>query len=112
MLELGIPKNNITEFTKEELKYITSFDLGMICMIAKIGRIDEPKEFLTRINTTATMLVHWPIPDFFNIEFVEKMKVSKWNCNVTTESTEVWEEHLKTLLLDDLRKRTPSFEEE
>ena len=100
-LIIGIPKtSDITNFTERELELVSAFKLGALCISAGIGRIDEPKEFLDRIQITRTVTRMWELPEWFDLELIKKMKANDWSCNVSRIPTEEWESKMKDTLFD------------
>tara|TARA_B100000925_G_scaffold78580_1_gene55553 strand:+ start:284 stop:880 length:597 start_codon:yes stop_codon:yes gene_type:complete len=86
-LIVGIKNGPDKGFTDEELEFTNGFMLGSASYLTGCGDCRDPREFLNRLTLV------WPIfavneenepmslPDFVNLEFVERMKEAGWNTN-------------------------------
>jgi hypothetical protein len=86
MLIVGIENGPAKGFTDEELAFTNGFALGSASQVTLEGEIRDPQEFLNRLKLV------WPLfsinaeepetlPDFVNLEFVERMKEANWYTN-------------------------------
>ena len=98
-LLVGIENGPSKGFTEEELAFTNGFRLGSVSAVTGCGDCRDPREFLNRL-----MLV-WPLfnkdyeedsptygemqklPDFVNLEFVERMKEAGWSTNAASWHT-------------------------
>tara|TARA_B100001287_G_scaffold276629_1_gene288327 strand:- start:11389 stop:12027 length:639 start_codon:yes stop_codon:yes gene_type:complete len=100
-LLVGIENGPSKGFTDEELDFTNGFRLGSVSSVTGCGDCRDPREFLNRL-----MLV-WPLfnahytkdsdgnlvgemqklPDFVNLEFVERMKEAGWYTNAASWTT-------------------------
>ena len=104
MLVVGIDGNtdDITKFTDDELELISSFRFGTLCIHAGIGRIEGVCEFFDRIQITSLTTKYCKLPEWFDLELIEKMKAQNWSCNVTRETTDEWESKMKEILFEQI----------
>ena len=112
MLELGIPEEeDIKFFEEEELKLLTSFELGMVCMHAGLPKViprQSPKrwsetDFRTRLKE-AYSLVNADFPPLMTISLVRKMNAHGWFCNVSWRTVKSWEVHAGKVLYDRMKR--------
>ena len=108
-LIVGIKDEDKAEvFTKDEKKFLASFDMGMIAMSAGIGRVKKNEDerygisvdvATDRFNLVWSMYGEGDSP--FTTEFVQKMADAEWSANVGNETDEAFAHKMKESLFDE-----------
>ena len=93
-LLVGINNGPDKGFTQEELDFTNGFSLGSASYITKAGDIRDPQEFLNRLRLVWPLFSlkrdePEPLPDFVNLEFVERMKEAGWRTNASGYETQM-----------------------
>ena len=95
-------------FTEDEMKFLASFNMGMIAMSAGIGRIKKNEDerygisvdvATDRFNLVWSMYGKGDSP--FSTEFVQKMAGAEWSANVGNEKDEAFAHRKKETLIDE-----------
>ena len=116
-LIVGIKNGTDKGFTEEEIEFTNGFSMGVLAMACGIGRIGG-EESKYSVHITAEEVVErfkiacavyddrdsWP--DYLtDINFVKRLEVAEWYCNVTNESQEQFMHKMRNTLFDNVMRR-------
>ena len=126
-LIVGIKNGLDKGMTESDLELTNGFGLGIMCMHAGVGRIEDDRysqsvsveEFRRRLLLTNELYRIFDRDAFANkmtIEFVEKMRDAGWSANVSTMSKRAFNTQFKNAcaskMEDSLDARLTAGEEE
>lgn len=111
-LIIGIENAADKGFSEEEYAFTNGFNLGCICMHAKVGRIGKKVSVDTAVQrfTIVMKVFGWdaskaPFSWLTDAAFVQRMADNDWYCNAGTSSDEEFHHHMRNVaysqLLDD-----------
>ena len=100
---VGVVDGPAKGYTEEMLDLINGFWFGVVMMTVGLPTINDPKEFLYRVQVTAA-LFEADLPSWFDLAFVERMKTDDWYTNCNSKTKRTWKADVKNLMFERLER--------